>query len=192
VRSPTVLWALVTGFVVFVLLFGLFLTAMPLYLDEHFGLGASVRGLVMGLPAVTSTVLALSIGRLQARFGTARLVMAGWLVFAGAFAVIAGAPVLAVVLLGILAYGAGEGTALPTLQNLVAGAAPASSRGSVVAMWVGAVRAGQTTGPLLAGVMLASLGARTTFAAGAGIAAAMALAQVAVVLRAKAPPAPAR
>jgi MFS transporter, ACDE family, multidrug resistance protein len=190
VRSPTVLWALVTGFVVFVLLFGLFLTAMPLYLDEQFGLGASVRGLVMGLPALTSTVLALSIGRLQARFGTARLVLAAWLVFAGAFAVIAGAPVLAVVLLGILAYGAGEGTALPTLQNLVAGAAPASSRGSVVAMWVGAVRAGQTSGPLLAGVMLASVGARATFAAGAGVAAAMALAQAAVVVRAGRRPAP--
>jgi MFS family permease len=60
---------------------------------------------------------------------------------------------LAVVLIGdhwtgIERTDAGEGLFIPTLQDVVASSAPASQRGGgVVAIWVGAARAGQTVGP---------------------------------------------
>jgi MFS family permease len=83
-----------------------------------------------------------------------------------------------VIVIGALLYGFGEGVTIPSLQAIVAGSAPPSSRGSVVAVWVGGVRAGQTAGPLLAGVALGHLGSSGTFWAGAGLAAFLLAAQM--------------
>lgn len=177
-RSARVLAAMGSGMMLFVLIFGLILTALPLYLAEDFGLGATERGLVLGVPALTATVGALSLGPLTARFGPRRLVLTGSAVVTVAFAIVAQAPVLAVVVLGALLYGLGEGATIPSLQAIVAGAAPASSRGAVVAVWVGGVRAGQSAGPLLAGVALGHLGASGTFWAGAGVAGALLAVQI--------------
>ncbi|MDQ3305223.1 MAG: MFS transporter [Actinomycetota bacterium] len=177
-RSAPVLAAMGSGALLFVLIFGLMLTALPLYLDERFALSASARGLVLGIPALSATVGALSIGRLTERFGARALVLSGSCVLVVAFTIVAGAPVLSVVILGAFLYGFGEGTAIPSLQAIVASAAPASSRGAVVAVWVGGVRAGQTAGPILAGLALTRLGAPGTFLAGAGLAGALLVAQV--------------
>lgn len=177
-RSGRVVAAMGSGMMLFVLIFGLILTALPLYLAQDFGLGATERGLVLGVPALTATVGALALGRLTERFGARRLVLTGSAVVTVAFAIVAQAPVVAVVVLGALLYGFGEGAAVPSLQAIVAGAAPASSRGSVVAVWVGGIRAGQTAGPLLAGVALGHLGPSGTFWAGSVTAAALLAAQV--------------
>ena len=177
-RSGRILLAVASGMTLFLLIFGLILTALPLHLADEFGLGATSRGLVLGLPAVTATVAALALGRLTVRFGARRLVLAGSAVMALAFAVIGQAAALAAVVAGALLYGLGEGTSIPSLQSIVAGAAPTSSRGSVVAMWVGGVRTGQTAGPLLAGAAVSGLGARPVFLAGAGLALALLAVQV--------------
>jgi MFS transporter, ACDE family, multidrug resistance protein len=176
VRTRTVLGTIGLGFVTFMLIFGLFLTALPLHLEDEFGLSASTIGLVLSIPALTSTLAALLLGRLQVRFGRRRMLLAGSTIFAVSFAVIGGAPTLWLLVLGGLVYGFGEGMVFPTLQDLVAGAAPDSSRGAVVAIWVGGSRAGQTIGPLLAGLGITALGTGATFIAGAAVAATMAFA----------------
>jgi MFS family permease len=177
-RSARVLAAMGSGMTLFVLIFGLMLTVLPLYLAEDFGLSATERGLVLGVPALTATAGALALGRLTVRFGPRRLILTGTAVVTVALAIVAQAPVLAVIVIGALLYGFGEGVTIPSLQAIVAGSAPPSSRGSVVAVWVGGVRAGQTAGPLLAGVALGHLGSSGTFWAGAGLAAFLLAAQM--------------
>lgn len=166
-RAPTVVRTLGAGVVIFVLIFGLLLTLLPVYVESAFGVGPSWRGVLLGLPAVTSTVAALSLGRLTERFGRHRLLLASAVLFAVALAAIAGAPAFLVVAAAVLVFGLGEGLMIPALQDVAAGSAPRSSRGAVVAVWVGAARFGQTIGPLLAVAGLAVVGAPTTFVAGA-------------------------
>lgn len=170
-RSSTILRTLGAGFFIFIIIFGLVLTILPVHVDERFGVGAAWRGVLLGLPAVTSTAAALLLGRLTARFGRRRLLIAGGLLFAVALAAIAGAPELTTVAIGVLLFGFGQGLMIPTLQDVAAGFAPASSRGAVVAVWVGAARFGQTVGPLIAIGGLEAIGAPLTFAAGAVVAA---------------------
>lgn len=167
VRRPRVLATVLLGFLAFVLIFGLLLTALPLRLEDRFGLGAAARGVVLAVPALTSTLAALLLGRLVGRFGRRTLVTAAWFLFAAALAAIGGAEALVVVVVAALAYGAGEGLLIPLLQDTVAGAAPPERRGAVIAVFVSGVRAGQTVGPLLVGVALALAGAGTAFAIGA-------------------------
>jgi MFS family permease len=168
------------GGMLFVLIFGLYLTVLPLLLEDRFGLGAGARGFVLAAPAVASTTVALNLSRLRARFGARRLVLASSVTFAVSALTIGLAPSLIVLLLGALVYGLGEGAAIPTVQDLVAGSAPSASRGAVVAAWVGSARLGQTIGPLLAGAAVTLVGTGGTFVAGAALALALVAAQLVV------------
>ena len=188
VRRPEVGLAIAFGGLLFVLIFGLYLTVLPLLLEDRFGLSSGQRGLVLAAPALGSTVVALNLQRLRERFGARRLVLTATVTFTVSAFVIGVAPSLVLLLLGGLVYGLGEGVSIPTLQDLVAGAAPVASRGAVVAAWVGAARLGQTTGPLLAGLAMSSLGQGGTFVAGGAIAACMVVAQLVVRIRPASPP----
>lgn len=180
VRRPLVAAPIAFGGMLFVLIFGLYLTVLPLLLEDRFGLGAASRGFVLAAPAVASTAVALNLARLRTRFGARRLVLASSVTFAVSAVTIGLAPSLVVLLVGALVYGLGEGASIPTLQDLVAGAAPTENRGAVVAAWVGSARLGQTIGPLLAGGAMALVGPGGAFVAGGAVAAALAVAQVTV------------
>lgn len=176
--SVRVVATIASGFATFALVFGLVLTALPEYLEAEFSVGAAGRGGLLSIAAVGSTLVALRIGPLTTRLGSRRLVLAGTGLFAAAFLVAGVAPSLVVVAVGIALYGLAEGLSVPTLQNLVAGAAPGESRGAVLAVWTSGVRAGQSLGPVLAGASVAAFGPATTFLIGAGVAVAILLAQV--------------
>jgi MFS family permease len=183
VRRPVVAASIAFGFVLFALVFGLFLTTLSLHLDNEFGLEAGGRGLIIAAPATGATVAALSLGRMRARFGGARLLLAANALFVIGFCAIGTAPSIWVLIGGAVLYGLGEGTAIPTVQDIVAGAAPTESRGAVVALWVGSARAGQTVGPLMAGAGIATVGTGATFVAGGLVAAGLLVAQLTVPVR---------
>ena len=173
IRHREVIGATTMGFVIFMLIFGLFLTAMPVHLESEFGLSAGQRGLVIAVPALTSTLTALRLGWLRGRLGGVRLLVGAGVLFSIAFLVIGGASALPVIIAAALLYGLGEGVFIPTLQDIVAGAATPEQRGAVVAVWVGAARAGQTAGPLIAAAVYGATSTGVTFVLGGVVAAAL-------------------
>lgn len=176
VRMPVVLGAMAMAFVLFVLIFGAFLTVLPVHLKDEFRADAALRGLVLAVPAVTSTLTALNLGRLRSRFGSGPLLAAGALLLAAGLVVLGAAPTLPILLVGPLVYGFGEGLMIPTLQDKVAAVPPASSRGAVVATFVGVTRLGQTVGPVAAAAGLARFDTTPIFYVGAALAVVLALA----------------
>jgi MFS family permease len=144
---------------------------MPVHLEQEFGLSAGQRGLVIATPAITSTFTALRLGWLRARFGVVGLLTGAAGLFTIAFVVIGTAATLPVLIGAALLYGLGEGVFIPTLQDVVAGASTPAQRGAVVAVWVGAARAGQTAGPLAVGVLYGATSTGTTFVLGGALAA---------------------
>jgi MFS transporter, ACDE family, multidrug resistance protein len=180
-RRPQVLAPLGLAFVTFVMVFGLFLTVLPLHLEREFGLSASERGLLLSVPALGATVGALALGRARRRVGPRQIVVASFALFALAYPVVGLAGTLVLVVAAGLVYGLGEGLVLPTLTDVVAESAPDSSRGAVLSLQVSAIRAGQSAGPLIAGAGIAIVGTAGTFLAGGVLAAAVAL--VALVAR---------
>lgn len=172
-RDRRILGAVGLGFVVFVWIYGLALTVLPLHLADTFGLGAGARGAVMALPAVAATATALALARLRDRFGIRTLVRGALTAVAVGLALMGTAPHLGVLALGALVYGAAEGLLIPTLQETVASAAPQQQRGAAMASWTGAARLGQSVGPIGGSSLYGGVGAAWTFAAGAGAALAM-------------------
>lgn len=169
-RRRAVVGPVVLGAVAFVLIFGVFLTAVPLYMDRVFDVGPGGRGLVLALPAVTSTASALSLGRLRAQYSTRALLFVGFAVFAVSFALLGAVESMVVVCVASLFYGLGDGLVIATLQDGISEAAPAEGRAAVVAVWVSVVRGGQTAGPVLASTGFDGPGVRPTFYAAAAVA----------------------
>jgi MFS transporter, ACDE family, multidrug resistance protein len=174
VRRPVVGGSILYGTAFFVLAFGLMLTALPIMLEQRFGLSVGLRGLVFVAPALGATIVAFNMGRLRVRFGARRLLVVGAVLFAVGYVLLGWVSLLVAVVIGAFIHGLGEGAAVPTVQELVVGASPNENRGAVMAAWVGAARVGQTAGPLLAGVAIASVGVTTTYAVGMALALALA------------------
>ncbi|MDH3249572.1 MAG: hypothetical protein OEQ47_11450, partial [Acidimicrobiia bacterium] len=175
IRTPVVAMTILSGFFVFVAIFGLMLTVLPVYLAERFGLGASARGLLISLPAITSTLTAFNQSRIRAVASIRSVVVGASLGLVAAFLTLGLAGSVLIVAVGALVYGASEGALIPTLQDVNVSAAPDEHRGAAVAVWVGAVRLGQTTGSLLAGIGIAILGSQLTLVVGSSVAVAVVL-----------------
>lgn len=174
VRQPIVLACLGGTTTTFAMIFGLMLTVLPIYLEASFGLPASVRGIVLGLPAVTNTLVNLLLGRLQ-RFPKRRQLYAATALLLTGTVTLALAPMVAVVAAGVLCFGAGEGLMISNLQDSVAASGDARSRGAIVTLFTGAGRVGQTVGPLLAGAALPAFGAAAVLSGGGVLGAAVLL-----------------
>jgi predicted MFS family arabinose efflux permease len=174
VRQPAVLIIMIGGAASFVLIFGVFLSTLPIHLENEFGYGASMRGVFLALPAIASTIVAFNLQRIRERISARVLLVGCSLAFATGFLLIGAGEVAALIVLGCAIYGIGEGGLIPTLQDRAVELSPPEHRGAVVAVYVGAARLGQTIGPLGAAALF---GATSTFLAlRVGVALAIALA----------------
>lgn len=170
-RRPVLRASLLSGFLVFVAIFGLFLTVLPVHLAEVFGMEAGARGVVISLPAVTATLASYNLGRMRTLTGARTVVIFSAIVLMVSYVTLGLTTTLVVAVVATLMYGASEGFFIPMLQDLTMEDAPDEHRAVVIAVWVGFARLGQTIGPLLAGVAMGFLGTGPTFVAGSGIAA---------------------
>ena len=167
-RSREVAVATAGSTLLFVVIFGLLLTVLPVYLEERFALSATQRGLVIGTGSLTNTVAALSQGWLRERVAVRPQLLGAGLLLAGSAVAIGVAPSLVLLVPAVMVFGAGEGLSFPVLQDIVAGASDAS-RGLATAWFVSGSRLGQTLGPAGGGALFASAGAVAPFAAGAAL-----------------------
>ena len=169
-KRPILRASILCGFLVFIAIFGLFLTVLPVHLAEVFGMEAGARGLLISLPAVTSTLAAFNLGRMRSSTSARTVVIASSIALIVAYVTIGLTTTLMVVIPAALLYGASEGAFIPMLQDLNMEDAPDEHRAVVIAVWVGFARLGQTIGPLLAGMSVGLFGTGVTFVAGSGIA----------------------
>ena len=161
-RRPQLLVVFGSGSVVFMLIFGIFLATLPVHLEQEFGIGASMRGLFLAIPALPSIVIALNLRKIRARLGTRPLLVAATVTMTLGFLLIAVSPTAGLIVVGAAIYGFSEGALIPTLQDLAVTLAPPEHRGAVVALFVSGTRFGQTVGSLGAAAIFA---ATTTFTA---------------------------
>ena len=174
--QPTIRTCILTGTVVFAVMFGVFLTTMPVHLDDRFDLSAGARGLILGIPAIPASIAAFGAARMRRRFGigNALLVLAtSWTV---PFVIFGTADTVGLIVIGAMLYGFCEGALLPLLQDTAIAQADPSTRGAVMAVWNSFVRLGQTLGPAITLVTIGAWGTDRTMLLGvAGVAIIVAL-----------------
>ncbi len=137
------------AFAAYVLLFGALFTAVPFLLGRSFDLPAVTIGLVLSVSALSTAAVALSNGRLAARFPPSRLVALGFCAYGVGLLAVWAAPGPAVVAVGALVVGAGQGTVLPSIDGLLSTLAPPRYRAGVFGLRTSVIASGATVGPVV-------------------------------------------
>ncbi|PSP84001.1 MFS transporter [Halobacteriales archaeon QS_1_68_17] len=136
-------------FVTFLVYFGALNTSVPFLLDQSYALASLWIGVILSLPLLTSSVVALLNGRL-ARYASNRQLIGLGIVGYGlglAGTWLAGSP--AGVTATLLLLGAGHGLLIPPVDTEISGLASDQLRGGVTSLRISVKKVGQTVGPVV-------------------------------------------
>ncbi|GAB7079443.1 MFS transporter [Megalodesulfovibrio paquesii] len=157
----------------FVLIYGPFLSFIPVHLGHDLQAEPWMIGVLMSSAAMLTVLFTTQIGRISARIGVSNCIKIAFLVYALANALFLVVPSLWWYLAPIMCYGMAQGLNLPSTQALIAEYAPPSNRGGFMAMNGMLLRIGQTIGPLLFGGFFHLGGMRAVFLGGVAVALSM-------------------
>jgi predicted MFS family arabinose efflux permease len=138
------------------------LTYLPVIADEALHAGAAGYSLLLSSFGAGAIVGAIGTAQRGNRAGRGRLLLLAFVVFSGTtvLAILSRWPLVAMALLAL--SGVSLVTAFSTLNSLVQELAPAELRGRVVAIYGLAFRGGMPVGSVVAGLLVAPLGATFT------------------------------
>ena len=138
-----------------------------LWAMAQFGWGPAQIGYVFTYVGLLSAVMQGGlIGRLTARFGEEKLLVAGLMAIALGLVVLPAARDLAVLLVSVSFLALGMGAMQPSLNSLISRRAGAAEQGEVMGVAQSVASLSRVLGPLLAGVLFAGLGRDSPFLCG--------------------------
>jgi len=167
-----------------ILAFGGMEATFALWAIAQFGWGPAQIGYVFTYIGILSAIMQGGlIGRLTARFGEERLLLAGLVTIALGLLAIPAAHDLPLLLLAVSLLALGMGAMQPSLNSLISRRAGAEEQGEVMGVAQSVASLSRVLGPLLAGALFAGLGRDSPFLCG------MVLVVLAAVIGWRLPPA---
>ena len=158
-----------SAFLTFFILYGGYITFMPILLDQDFALDAFKIGALLSITSLMTAAAASQLGRLTKRFAEQKLILTASIIYFLIFISIPSISSLWVMVLPIMAFGVAQGINIPSILNLLTGQAPPEYRAAFLSVnWV-IIRIGQTIGPYVLGLVYASLSLDGTFYFTAGV-----------------------
>ena len=134
--------------------FGAFVTYIPIFLSDRFGVNEAIIGLVIAARTIPGVAVASQFGRLTQRFPLHGLIAFAFLVMAVSMATVPLMPNAAFLLLTGIGYGVAFAIIRPGLQLAILDAAPDELRGAFSAAHGLSLRIAQASAPVLAGLLL--------------------------------------
>lgn len=167
----------------FVLLYGSYLTYLPLLMNEKFGAVSWQIGFVLSFASITTAITSSQLGKLIHKFGYRPILSFSFMLYIVSLAVIPNTGYLWLMLLPAAMFGLAQGLNIPILQTLLSGSAPIEYRAAFMSLSGMVLRLGQTLGPIFTGVVFVAFGMKPAFYAGSFIAIIMILLVVFVMIK---------
>ncbi len=143
--------------------FGALETFLPIYLNEKLGYSAFKIGLLFTFQILAATFTKPIMGRLSDRYGRIPLISAGLVIGGIATAIIAVFANYLVLIVLMAVFGLGLATVTASTSALVADLSRSEGRGGALGILSSIMDIGQSTGPMLAGVLIAAHSYQWTF-----------------------------
>jgi MFS family permease len=143
--------------------FGCIETFLPVYLNETLGYKAWEIGLLFTLQILAATFTKPVMGRLSDRYGRLPLIAAGLALGGIATAVLILYSNYFVIAVLIVVFGLGLATVTASTSALVADLSRAQGRGSALGILSSIMDVGHSTGPMVAGALIAATSYQMTF-----------------------------
>ncbi|MDH3455334.1 MAG: MFS transporter [Gemmatimonadota bacterium] len=163
VRSGQLLLLFTTGVVIFILIYGAYLTFLPFVLERLFGATPLGIGVVFAAASLATAVGAFLVGKLAQLTSQRRLILIGFVLYSVTMGAIPLVEALWLIVALAMAFGFANGITVPTVITLVAGTTSGEHRAIIMSVNGMVLRLGQTVGPLIAGLAYAWLGLGAAF-----------------------------
>lgn len=174
-RTRRVLGLYLATLLSFAVLYGAYMTFIPLFLAERFGSSAPAIGPVMTLGSLATALTASRLGVLSRFVRRETLMTWAFVLFAVSFLLVPMVPGHWWMVGAVCVFGVAQGFNYPVVLSLLAGVAPGEQRAIFMSVNGTVIRIGQATGPLLMAVLYGAWGMTGVFYTAAGICVAVAL-----------------
>ncbi|MBN2318244.1 MAG: MFS transporter [Acidobacteria bacterium] len=152
-------WGLfVLNILAFFLIYGAYLTYLPILMETRLHSTSFTIGLIMSLASGTMAIVSASIGKINRLFDTQSIIIIGIGFYLASMTLFAFASSYWFIVLPALLYGFAQGLVLPTIQTLLLGFAPYRQRAAFMSLNSMVLRIGQTAGPVVIGFAYATGG----------------------------------
>lgn len=169
IRSPKVAGLLLITLLTSSLMFGPFITYLPVLMSDKFAPPPALIGLVLSFSSLFTALAASQIGRMLTRWSEITLLRMGFVLYIVCMAMIPFMPTLWSFILPVSIFGAAMGLNAPVRISLLSGLPTMETRAAVMAVNAVMLRLGQTLSPILMGLIVVSFGIETVYAAGCAI-----------------------
>jgi len=166
-KDTRILGILLASTSTFVILYGAFLSYLPLLMALKFGATALMIGLMSSSMSLSNAAIASQAGRLAALFGERSVLRTSFILYALALILVPLMPGLPFLLFVTVIYGLAQGMNIPATQALLSDLAPEENRAVFMSLNGMVLRLGQTIGPLLMGWTFVLFGPEAPFYTGA-------------------------
>jgi MFS family permease len=156
--------------VTFILLMGSMVSFMPLLMGDAFKASTFTIGIILASMSATITLASLQLGRLARKFSERTLIIASFVFFAVALAIIPFISSLWLLLIPTLIFGIGLGIGFPSIQTVLAELTPKEYLAAAMSLNGTFLGVGQTVGPMLMGFAFGIWGMSGVFYLSASIA----------------------
>jgi MFS transporter, ACDE family, multidrug resistance protein len=152
IKNRRVLGLFFVSISTFVILYGAYVTYLPLLIAQKFQVSTFIIGIILSSMSISVVFASSQLGKLE-RFCSERiLIRASFIFYAVALLIIPFVQNLWLLLIPTILFGIGNGIGFPCLLALLGGLAPPEYRGAFMALNGTVIATGQTLGPLLTGI----------------------------------------
>lgn len=169
-RSLEVLGLFAANFLTFIMLYGGYLTFLPILADQRFELSSLAIGILLSGSSLITAVTSSQLGRLTRRYSEQGLILVAAVIYLAVFLSIPYIGGVELLILPVLVFGLAQGINIPSILNLLTHRAPARYRAAFLSVNWMVLRSGQALGPFLLGIVYGFSGLEGTFLATAAAA----------------------
>ena len=168
-RNRQVAGLLVIGIIIFIMLFGSYMTCFPLLLGNSFSASPLIIGLIIACVSLIAAFTSSQLGKIIKLFSKKAILKISFILYTLALLIIPFISQLRLFFIPVVIFGVAHGMSIPIIQALFAEAAPLKYRATFMSVSGMTFRIGQTLGPFLMGLVIGVWGIGGAFYAGAGL-----------------------
>jgi len=168
-RNRQVAGLLVIGIIIFIMLFGSYMTCFPLLLGNSFSASPLIIGLIIASVSLIAAFTSSQLGKIIKLFSKKAILKISFILYTLALLIIPFISQLRLFFIPVVIFGVAHGMSIPIIQALFAEAAPLKYRATFMSVSGMTFRIGQTLGPFLMGLVIGVWGIGGAFYAGAGL-----------------------
>lgn len=166
-----IVWGLFgANVLLFIILYGAYLTYFPLLLETRMQSGSVIIGMSMSLMSVVTAATSFQLPAINRLIKPRTQLLLASVFYLVSMVLLSKAFDWSRILAALMIFGLGHGMAIPALQNLMVGLASIRERAAFMSLNSMVLRVGQTLGPLLVGLFYLQGGITYAFFGGSGVA----------------------